>query len=189
MSSHEEIELLSQPLLTEEGFLNEACMNELGAAIKNMPPDYERLAGDPEWSEKGWVFSNEISGALAMWSVRQLIHTAYPTGLEQVIGYLDACIMREFKRLYSDVVRFPDDLSPMANLSLCDINRMLHDILDSEGLFKAWNTEACLGDDWLDLHALLRNVCLTIRTERRERKRFDEEFEKKWANTNGNNEP
>ena len=44
------MEMLKNSLLTDEGFLNPACMNELEAVIRRIPPDYERLSNDPEWT-------------------------------------------------------------------------------------------------------------------------------------------
>lgn len=178
--------ILEQPLLTEDGFINPACMNELESAIKNMPNTYERLAGDLEWSTPRWVFWRHIVGALAMWAVRQipcetsnwetmknepLDAPVYPPGLEKIIGYVGTCIKPKF------------DSHGMAELSLCQINKMLHDILMDQGIsiFDGWNTPEVMGKGWLDLHALLHNVCLTIRDERRAHDKFDAEFEAKYG--------
>jgi hypothetical protein len=83
------MEMLSQPLLTEEGLLNPACMNELEAAIGAAGKTHQRLSGDPEWSERKahWTFRHEITGAFAMWACRQSPY-GVPDGLENVCKYL-----------------------------------------------------------------------------------------------------
>lgn len=161
--------VIGQPLTTEDGFINEACMNELAAAIRNMPPDYERLSGDPEWSVPRIVHWRDILGYFAAWSVRQISHpdaTPSPPGLESMLGYLAACLRPHF------------DQEGFAELSLCDINKLLHGILMEEDIFLSWNDEATL-KGWIDLDALLRNVCLSIRAERRANDAFDEKFASK----------
>ena len=168
-----DIEILSQPLLTDEGFINEACINELTAATVNMPPTYIRLKDDPEWNTPKYTSWREITGYLAHWSVRQIdSDTPYPPGLEKMIGYLSACIQPKF-----DKFGFTD-------LSLCDINKILHDILMPEKIFKSWNDEKVL-PGWLDLDALLHNICVSIRNERREFDRFNRKFDEKYETTNG----
>jgi len=150
--------MLSQPLTTEDGFLNEACINELTAAILNMPPTYIRLAGDSEWNTPRITDWRQILGYFTCWAVRQIEppdNTPYPPGLEKMIGYLAACTRNRFDSL------------GWADLSLCDINKMLHDILMPEAVFLAWNDAAVLSG-WLDLDALLHNVCISIRDERRD---------------------
>ena len=152
----EDFHMLSQPLTTEEGFINEACINELNAAILNMPPDWERLADRPEWNKKIYIYWRNITGYLAQWAVRQFTEhdsTPFPPGLEKVIGYLSACIRPKFDKL------------GWAHLSLCDINKMLHDILMEDKTFLSWNDEKIISN-WLDLHALIRNVCISIRDEK-----------------------
>ena len=170
MNEKDEIEFIQEPLLTEEGFVNEACLNALSAAINNMPKTYERLAGEPEWSEERWTFKDEITGSLAKWAIRQSPHDC-PAGLEKVIGYLDACLSRVFSF----------DIAGMCKLSLIQINKALYDILYEQGIsdFDKWNE----GEGFIDLDALLRNVCIDIRMERREKDKFDKEFEKKYPQT------
>ncbi len=165
----EDFHMLSQPLTTEEGFINEACINELNAAILNMPPDWERLASDPEWTKKHYITWRHITGYLAQWAVRQITEfdsTPFPPGLETVIGYLSACIRPKFDNL------------GWAHLTLCEINKMLHEILMEDKTFNSWNDEKIISG-WLDLHALIRNVCISIRDETRASDAFDAEFEKK----------
>ena len=170
--------MLEQPLLTEEGHLNEACMNELAAALDSFPPDHIRLSGDPEWTKKHWIFASEILGAFAQWSVRQFqphepqeLVEAFPPNLESVLGYLHACLKVEFDKLETALD------PPLVQLSLCDISKMLHEILWDLDFFQEWNREEIVGPQWMGLDALLRNVCITIRNERREDARFDAEFE------------
>lgn len=184
-----EIEILSQPLLDSEGRLNPACMNELEAAISGMGKTHERLSGEPEWSERKnqWTFPKEIVGAFAMWACQQSPY-GVPDGLENVCKYLHAALQTATKW----------DTAGMAECSLCDINRWLHEILYEQGVkeFDAWNerknkregTGFCSAvdqpspdDDFIDLDALLHNVCLTIRNERRKNRAFDEAFEREHA--------
>ncbi len=182
----EEIERISEPFLTEEGFVNEACMNELGKAIKNMPKTHERLSNNEEWTRKSWTFKHNITGAFAKWAIRQSSYHC-PSNLEQVVSYLSACLLKE--------VEWGEDYS-IAELSLCDINKLLYDILYEQGIsyFDDWNKPKkewretdydCLGDaerndpdyGYIDLDALLHNACLDIRDERRRDDEFDEKFE------------
>ena len=185
----EDIEMLSQPLLTEEGFVNEACMNELGKAIKNMPKTYERLASNEEWTEKRWTFKSDITGGLAKYAVSQSPYPC-PDNLGKVINYLDACLEKE--------VDWGNH--GMVELSLRDISKLLYDILYEQGFtyFDDWNkskkgkveiqfTSRYSGKpdpdyDFIDLDALLHNVCLDIREERRASDKFHEEFEKEYKN-------
>lgn len=67
-------------------------------------------------------------------------------------------------------------------ISLCDISKMLYDILYGQNIsiFDGWNTEEVMGKSWLDLDALLHGVCICIRNERRERDRFSKKFEEEY---------
>lgn len=183
-----EIEMLSEPFLTEDGFVNPACMNELGAAISAMGKTHERLSDDVEWSErsKRWTFAHDIVGAFAMWACRQSPY-AVPDGLESVCKYLHACLLKSVSW----------DAAGMTELSLCDINKLLYEILYEQGVeaFDSWNRckkgetpEIAFSSrfdgpsdpdrDFIDLDALLHNVCLTIRDERRKNKAFDDKFDR-----------
>lgn len=166
---NDDIEMLTQPLLTEDGFVNEACMNELAAAIDKMPPSYERLANEPEWSTPLFINYREIIGYFAHWAVRNIQgdDPAFPPGLEKMIGLLTAIIRPKFTILDAG----------WANLTLCEINKMLHDALWEEPIFQSWNDREVISG-WLDLHALLHNVCISIRNEKRESDRFNEQFDK-----------
>ena len=158
---------LTQPLLTEDGFLNPACEAELNAALENMPPTHERLAGDSEWNTKRVTYWREITGYLANWAVRQIAEhdrTPFPPGLEKVIGYLSACIRPQFDHL------------GYARMSLCEINKLLHDILYEDRIVASWNDFNVLVG-WLNLDALFHNVCLSVRNERRMNDAFDARWE------------
>jgi len=183
---NKDIEILSQPLLTEEGFLNEACINELKNSINDIPkPHNSNLTG--EWSKKRWTFKTDITGALAKYAISQSPY-ACPDNLADVIKYLDACLEKEV-----------DWNRGMMELSLSDISKLLYDILYEQDFiyFDNWNKSkkgnidiqftSRYSDkpdpdyDFIDLDALLGNVCLDIRMERRASDKFDEEFEKKYG--------
>lgn len=157
MSEDPNIEILSEPLLTSNGGINPLCMAELAEAIEGMPEIHDRFAYDPEWSESKdrWTFRHDITGPLAMWAVRQS-PVGIPKDLSVVLGYLDEALKTAFGW----------ETAGMSELSLCDISRALHEILMNQGIkeFDAWNETR---PDFIDLHALLRNVCFTIRDERR----------------------
>ncbi len=183
------IEMLSQPLLTEDGFINEACINELSAAILKTPKHYDRLNDKPEWNIKRWTFKKDITQGLAKYAISQSPYPC-PDNLEDVIKYLDACLEKEVDW---------QECMGMAKLSLCDINKLLYDILYEQGVsyFDNWNKskkgnveiqfvsrDSLKGDpdyDFIDLDALLGNVCLDIRMERRASDKFDKEFEEKYG--------
>jgi hypothetical protein len=185
-----EIEMLSQPLTTDEGFLNPAAMSELEAKIASTPKTYLRLADDPEWAAKRYTCRREITGAFAKWAVYQSPYGC-PDGLESVVRYLDACLKTA---VAWDGVGF-------AGLSLCDINRVCWDILGDFAPFQAWN-KAKEGSeevvfvsafdpppdpdhDFIDLDALLCNVCIDIRTKRRVDDEFDRKFEAEYGAAEG----
>jgi hypothetical protein len=180
-----DIPILTNPLLTEDGFVNEACINELGAAIRNMPEIHTRCAGDPEWNTPGWTFLSNITGPFAMWAVRQSPYGC-PDGLEGIVKYLTACLK----------TAFPWDNAGMSHLTLRDISQTLHRILmvDPPAAFSAWNEskraptdeERFMNNrpadaDFIDLHALLTNTVISIRDERRKNDAFDRKFEAEWA--------
>ena len=181
---------ISQPLLDSEGRLNPACMNELKSTILEMPKTHERLRGDPEWDEKKnkWVFPHDIVGAFAMWACRQSPY-GVPDGLENVCKYLHASL--------KTVAPWND--SNMVEASLCDINKWLHEILYEQGVaeFDSWNRcksgptpeisfssrfDGAQNPDrnFIDLDALLHNVCITIRDERRQSEAFNKDFDERW---------
>lgn len=179
--------IISQPLMTDEGFVNPACLNELDAAIKNIPPTYIRLQDDSEWgnSKNMWTFKHDIVGAFAMWACRQSPY-GVPDGLENVCKYLNAALQSCGNGWKNE---------GMQECSLNNINKWLHEILMDQGVveFNAWNERKSgkIPDiqfvtridkkrnpdyDFIDVHALLHNVCLTIRDERRISKAFNDKF-------------
>jgi len=166
-----EIPFLENTLFTEDGFLNEACINELNAAIANTPETYERLSDNIEWNTKRLTSYRDITGALAYWLIKQFAGyekdtpPAHAPGLEEAVSFLTACIRSKF-----------DDYG-FGMFSLCDINKLCWEVLSDLPRFKSWNEKVTMGACWLDLSALLHNVCLTIRQERREFDAFDAKFE------------
>ena len=174
----DKIEMLNEPLMTEEGFINEACLNELEAAIKNMPESHKRLANNPEWSRPCLTTEPRMLAALAQSAVRAYCQP--PPGLETVLHYLKACLRR---------TTFTDDVDygglRMVNLSLCEINRLLWDALGGLKQFEDWNTEEVMGKEWLDLSALLHQTCITIRNERRHEHAFDLDFIRHYGKAGG----
>lgn len=191
MADLSKIEMLSQPLMTSEGFVNPAAINELEATISQMGKTHDRLAHDSEWADKKgrWTFRHDIVGAFAMWACRQSPY-GVPDGLENVCKYLHAALAS-----CSDW-----DTAGMTEASLCEISRWLHEVLYEKGVaeFDAWNhcksgpaldiqfTSSFDGPrnpdrEFIDLGALLHNVCLTIRDERRKNKAFDEQFEREYG--------
>ena len=179
--------MLTNPLLTEEGFINPACMNELEMCINNMPKTHERLSEDSEWNTPKWIGWRTIVGFFAHCSIRNISDTydtmdgsvfikdppCFPPDLEKVLGYLGACLRPQF------------DQHGYAELSLCNISKMLYDILYEQHIssFNQWNEEEVMGKSWLDLDALLHSVCVCIRDERREFDRFNKDFDERHGKT------
>ena len=167
------IHMIQQPLLTDEGFLNEACMRELEAAIRNMPKTYERLKNDPEWSVKWWTTDLDIVSSFAASAIT--CFRGVPPNLDKVCQYVHTLLRKE-----PSFEKVPNDKFMMAELSLIDINKMLWNYLGELPLFLDWN-DSDKYETWADLDALLHNVCLLIRTDRREFDRFNEEFEREYG--------
>jgi len=193
----DDMEMLNEPLLTEDGFVNPACMNELENVLNNCPKTYQRLTNDPEWTKRHWVFKHDITAALAKWAIRQSPY-AYPERLDEVVKYLDACLDVEFKK-----AGCLDTSDIMAELSLCEINKMLYGILHEQGVeaFDNWNkakngseeivlasrySKAHPDSDFIDLDALLHNVCIDLRMEFRVNDEFDKKFEEEHGNDTSN---
>ena len=185
-------DFLQQPLTNEDGSLNPACLNELESAIKNIPPVHERFLGDIEYTTPRITYKKAILGAFACWAVRQSPYDC-PENLETVIRYLGACLQKS--------VCWDDD--GYAKLSLANIAKLLHDILlvDIIPEFESWNMPKIADSshtlyvdmnskvdsdrDFIDLNALVNNVCISIRDERREDDRFNAKFEKDWEEKHG----
>ena len=162
------IPIYEEPMFTEEGFVNPVFEAGFASAIEDAWADATRRCElDPEWNTPRWTHWREVVGYFTHWAVRQIeCHdkTPFPPGLEKMIGYLSACIRPQF------------DKQTMALLSLVDIERMLMEVLWPMETFQSWNDREVL-PGWLDLHALLRNVCCSIRNERREFDRFNARFD------------
>jgi len=165
------IEFIDEPLLTEDGLVNPVCIAKLEAAIENMPNISERTAGEPEWETPHWLSWRQILGALAHWAVRQIApedDTAMPPHFVEVLGFFAACTRPKF------------DKHGLAQMSLRDVAAMLYDVLMPEPLFLAWNDcEQLKG--WMDLDALITNVCVSIRNELRANAEFEREFEAQYG--------
>jgi hypothetical protein len=152
-----DVEIIQEPLLTDDGLVNPVAIAKIEAFCENMPDTHERMAGNAEWEAKRWIAWREVVGGLAYWGVRQIepgCDTPYPPHFEKVIGFFAACSRPRF------------DNNGLAHLSLREVAKMLYDILTPEPMFQAWNDSEQLAG-WLDLDALIRNVCTTIRDERR----------------------
>jgi hypothetical protein len=187
MDKKEEMGMLHEPLMTEEGYLNPACINELESAIAHMPKTHERLKGDAEWEKKHWIFVHDVTGYLAMWAIRQSPY-AYPDRLDEVVKYLDACLTPKANK------------EKMMEVSLCEINKMLYDILYEQGVeaFDNWNkckkgntpdisfTSRYDGEkdpdyEFVDLDALLHNICISLRDDFRREDEFNRKFEAEYG--------
>ena len=144
----------------------------ISEAINSIPKTYERLKDDLEWNTKRCTSITDILGLFVKYAVIQC-GGFVPPEIYGVVGYLKKeLIKREFTEL-TDEFRFQD-------LSLCDISKLLWDILGDFPLFTNWNDSTVMtGMDWIDLDALLHNVCIGIRADRRDFDRFNEEFELK----------
>lgn len=181
----DKLKMLEHALLDEDGNINPMAMGEFSEEISAMGETYQRLRNDPEWSlrENRWTFKSDIVGAFAKWACRQSPY-GVPDGLETVCKYLNSAL--------SSVTRWRED--GLTEASLCDINRWLHEILMNQGieLFDAWNEPKIKNgsefhfvsryseydhnpdEDFICLAALLHNVAIEIRDERRKNKAFEE---------------
>lgn len=165
-----EIPMLSQPLVTEEGFLNEACMNELASVISSIPKTYERLKSDPEWSMRYWTIDTHILGSLAKTAVE--LFNGCPPNLQEILEYLKVMLRRD---IFTE--KLEEDNFRMAELSLCEINKCLWDTIGELDMFVEWNNSDKY-ENWIDLDACLHGVCIQIRNERRHNHAFDCKFER-----------
>lgn len=166
-----DIEMLSEPLMTEEGFINPAAMAQIEAAIASIPPDNVRLAGDPEWSTARWTTECGVLAAFAGAVVRGF--TGAPPNLEKVTGFVKAALRLSTFDGNSDLGGIR-----IVEISLCDISRNLHEVLDGLQMWRDWNDVEKVGPNWIDLDATIRNVCLLIRQERRAFDAFNERFDR-----------
>ena len=123
------------------------------------------MRNDSEWNVTSFTNYKAIVGYFAMWGVRQLEVSHAPPDFESVVRYLSESLRSH--------VAFDDQ--GWSNLTLNDIEKILRDILWGYGLFMAWNDHETLAD-WLDLDALIRNVCVSIRDENR---RYEEDEQRR----------
>jgi len=165
----DKIHMLTQPLTTEEGFLNEACMNELNAFIRNIPETFERLKDEPEWNIKRYTTDIEILGTLANSAINQF--GGMPPNLDIVINYTHVLLK---KNIFPE--RKDNDHFSMAQLSLCDINKLLWDYLGDVPEFNDWSDNKY--KHYMSLSACLHDVCITIRNRRRHGIAFNVQFER-----------
>lgn len=173
-------EILNEPLTTSEGFINEACLRELEAAIRNAPKTFDRLAGDREWSTPAWTADTDVLGNFAGCAVK-LFGGLAPPDLAAINGFLREVLHRGlFANVALETANFR-----LANVSLCEINRALWDALGDLPQFLAWNDKEKVGENWIDLDALLHNVCVQIRNERRHFAAFNSAFEKEYGREEG----
>ena len=169
------IRYLSQSLMTEEGFLNQACLNELYAALKNMPKTYDRLSNNKEWNTKRLTYDTEIVGSFSKSAIGCC--NGIPPKLEIITKYLFACFRKNI------FVREPNSCFFSAQLSLCEINKLLWDCLGDLPEFIIWNDEEYMNAenlDFIDLDAVLHQTCVSIREDRRIADKFNEEFDRKY---------
>jgi len=131
------------------------------------------LKSNPEWNTPRLTHYREITGGLAYWAVRQIHRNRpyFPPKLEFTIGFLTAMIRPRFSKL------------GYAELSLCEISKMPYDVLMPEEFFRVWRDEAVMGKARLNLDALIRNVCLTIRDERRALDQFNEDIDRQYGDS------
>jgi hypothetical protein len=184
----EEVKVIDEPLLTEDGDINPEAVDALSEAIEALAPTHIRLADDPEWSSSKdlWLFTHNIVGYFAQWAIRQSPYSV-PDKLEEVLEQVHL-VFKPF-----------ESKNGMFCMSLCEINRLLHEYILPLPQTMAWNepkngstesiqfssryTKRDPDDEFIDLHALAHNVCVSIRNERRESYLFDVEFEKKYKDS------
>lgn len=191
-NGNNEIQWLSQPFLTDEGFVNPACMNELESAIASLPPDWIRLAGDPERITPQWLFVHNICGAFARAAV-ELSPYAHPPNLEGTLRYLRDGLGFKARRLPPERKSTVDE--ELVLVSLNEVNKWLHDVLDDFAPFHAWNVPVNKSgggivfcdaisprpdpdDDFIDLDALIMHVCNQLRDDRRSADDFELRFQR-----------
>ncbi len=178
-----EIEMLTQPLTTEDGFINEACVNELEAVIKNMPDTAERMSGDSEWELPGHTFDKSIAGYLSNWIIQQ------SGGAPECLSNLINCLLTFMRaEVPKDLVAHISEQhsSLLLKVSLCQIASILETTLADIPDWCKLNDKDYMGAqdlDWIDLDACIRNVCTSIRDERRHIEAFERGFAKKYPDS------
>jgi hypothetical protein len=171
---HDKIPMLTQPLTTEEGFLNEACMNELNAAILNIPETHKRLKDDPEWMTPQCISDIDILGALADSAIK--CFGGAPPNLEAIVNYTKVELRTQ---LFKETCDGEADRFRLTYMSLCQINKFLWDILGELDIFIDWN-DSNKYKNWIDTSAVLHNVCIAVRNDRRHFVAFNEKFDREY---------
>ena len=143
------MEFAKEPLTTPDGQPNPACFQEVEAWMRNLPAIHERMKDNKQWTRPRWINCRWITGYLACCAIRQVRGPAFPTKLEGVLGFLHARIRPRF------------DEHCLAKMSLCEVAALIYEELMPEEMFLAWNDEKVI-QGWIDLDALIRNVCLSI---------------------------
>ena len=142
-----------------------------------------KLAADPEWNTPKSLHAKDLVEAFAVGVIRaDCWHRGYklPPDFEGVVNWIAFNVQHEFA---DEVVQ----------LSLLDVERLFWEWANQHPAFLKWNeTDKLVGvvhrnaplpeaRDFIDLHALIRNCTIHLRTEIRERERFECEFEKEHA--------
>lgn len=165
----DEAYMLEQPLTTEDGFVNPACLAELKAAIKNIAKTYNRMAGNAEWSRKDITGVCDIVGAFISTAIEHA--RGVPPNIQEVAGFLHASL-----KTIDGVYDLAEDLPDFLNISLVDINRELYERAYNLDMVRRWNDEEFMKTHectWIDLDALLHMTCVSIRNRRRHDRAFD----------------
>lgn len=165
---------LTQPLTTEEGYVNEACLNELTEAIRNLPkysenPDLERTL-------KGYTSLGDLTGEYAKWIIIQA--KGAPNTLPHIINYIAA----EAKQYFKSFTEYDDGQVLMWEISLNDIAKF-HELIENEPIIAQLNEESFMAPqnlEWIDLGALERNVMTGVRNDRRHFAAFNFKFDYEW---------
>lgn len=113
-----------------------------------------------ERKDKKYIHYTEITAAFAYWAVKQVgcangidIPIAHAPKLEILIQYLKYQLIKD--NIFNDF--------GYAEISIDDISKILKDKLFSNDDFLEWNTSKALGNYWLDLDAIIMNICATLR--------------------------
>jgi hypothetical protein len=181
----EEAPIISiEDAINEDGGISEKFKDAMEAAHQI---NQFNKRSDPEWINKRIASVKDITSSFAKFSIMQSPYSC-PDNLEYIIKYLDSKLKEKVEW---------DNLG-YAELSLSDIEKLLYDILYEKGVkeFDDWNvskkgksdfvfvTAFSKPDpdyDFIDLDALLRNVCVEIRDERRKNDAFNKKFEEEYT--------
>lgn len=138
-------------------------------------------------TQKILLMRHDIVGEVAKWAVRQSPYPV-PDKLEAVLSALDSALAVDFKA--------PDDIH--AFIGWRTLEGYIEPILFAIPEFMAWNERKNGGNapfqfvsrydgprdpdgDFIDVHALVRNVALNLSREAEREAAFDAKFEAEWA--------